>query len=62
MLQEESVLKAADDVHVGDAGDSSTHLEETPSVGPQGLIHLLLDLGQIVLSVCSDHGSLEVVA
>jgi hypothetical protein len=32
-----------------------------PGVGPQGLVHLLLDLGQILASACSDHGSLEVV-
>jgi hypothetical protein len=29
-------------------------------VGPQGLVHLLLDPGQIMASACSDHGSLEV--
>jgi hypothetical protein len=32
-----------------------------PGVGPQGLIQLLLDLGQIMMSACSNHGSLEVV-
>jgi hypothetical protein len=33
----------------------------TPGVGCQDLVHLLLDLGQIVVSACSDHGPLEVV-
>jgi hypothetical protein len=61
VLQEEPILEAADDVFVGDVGDGGAHLEETPGVEPQGLIHLLLDLGQIVVSACSDHGSLEVV-
>jgi hypothetical protein len=37
------------------------YLKETSGVGSQGLVHLLLDLGQIMASVCSDHGSLEVV-
>jgi hypothetical protein len=61
VLREEAVLEAVDDVLVGDVCDGGLHLEETPGVGPQGLIHLMLDLGQIVASVCSDHGSLEVV-
>jgi hypothetical protein len=30
-------------------------------VGPQGLVHLLLNLGQVMVSTCSDHGSLEVI-
>jgi hypothetical protein len=42
VLREESVLEAANDVLIGDVG---AHLEETLGVGPQGLIHLLLDLG-----------------
>jgi hypothetical protein len=61
VLQEEPVLEAPDDVLVGDAGDGGAHLEETPGVGPQSLVHLLLDLGEIVASACSNHGSLEVV-
>jgi hypothetical protein len=61
VLQEKFILEAADDVLVGDIGNGGAHLEETPSVGPQGLVHLLLDLGQIVASACSDHGSLEIV-
>jgi hypothetical protein len=61
MLREEPVLKAADDVYIGDIGDGGARLEETPCVGPQGLIHLLLHLGQVVASACPDHGSLEVV-
>jgi hypothetical protein len=32
-----------------------------PGVGSQGLVHLLLHLGQIVASARSNHGSLEVV-
>jgi hypothetical protein len=34
-----------DDVLIGDGGDGGTRLEETPGVGPQGLVHLLLHLG-----------------
>jgi hypothetical protein len=33
VLREEAVLEAADDILVGDVGDSGSHLEETPSVG-----------------------------
>jgi hypothetical protein len=36
------------------------HLDETSGVGPQGLVHLFLDLGQIMASAYSNHGSLEV--
>jgi hypothetical protein len=61
VLQEKAILEAADDILIGDVGDGGSHLEETPDVRPQGLVHLLLDQGQIVASVCSDHGSLEVV-
>jgi hypothetical protein len=61
VLREEPVLEAADDILVGDVGNGDARLEETPGVGPQGLIHLLLHLGQIVASTRSDHGSLEVV-
>jgi hypothetical protein len=50
-----------DDVLIGDVGDGGLHLEETLGVGPQYLVQLLLDLGQIVASICSDHGSLEVI-
>jgi hypothetical protein len=48
-------------VLVGDVGDGGSHLEETPGVGPQGLVQLLLDLGQIMTSARSDHVSLEVI-
>jgi hypothetical protein len=61
VLREEAVLEAADDILIGNVGDGGAHLEETPGVAPQGLVHLLLDLGQIVASACSDHGFLEVV-
>jgi hypothetical protein len=61
VLREEPILEAADDVLVSDVGDGGAHLEETPGVGPQGLVHLLLDLGQIMASACSDQGSLEVI-
>jgi hypothetical protein len=61
VLREEPLLEAADDVLVGDVGDGGAYLEETSGVGTQGLAHLLLDLGQIVASACSDHRSLEVV-
>jgi hypothetical protein len=50
-----------DDVLNGNVGDGGMHLEETPSVGPQGLVPLWLDLGQIMMSTCSDHGSLKVI-
>jgi hypothetical protein len=30
-------------------------------VGPQGLVQLLLNLGQVMMSTCLDHGSLKVV-
>jgi hypothetical protein len=45
VLREEPVLEAADKVLIGDVGDGGARLEETPGVGPQGLIHLLLHLG-----------------
>jgi hypothetical protein len=61
VLREESILEAVNDILIGDVGDGGAHLEETPGVGPQVLVHLLLDMGQIVASACSDHGSLEVV-
>jgi hypothetical protein len=61
VLREEAILEAADDILIGDVGDGGAHLKEIPGVGPQGLVHLLLDLRQIVVSACSDHGSLEVV-
>jgi hypothetical protein len=61
MLREEPVLEAADDVFVGDISNGGARLEETPCVGPYGLIHLLLHLGQVVASARPNHGSLEVV-
>jgi hypothetical protein len=38
VLREEPVLEAADDILIGDVGDGGACLEETPGVGPQGLI------------------------
>jgi hypothetical protein len=38
VLREESILEAEDDILIGDVGDGSAHLEEAPSVGPQGLV------------------------
>jgi hypothetical protein len=61
VLREEPVLEAADDVLIGDVGDGGARLEEMPGVGPQGLVNLLLHLGQVVASACPDHGSLEVI-
>jgi hypothetical protein len=61
VLREEAVLEAADDVLISDVGDGGSYLEETPGVGSQDLVHLLLDLGQIMMSTCSIHESLEVV-
>jgi hypothetical protein len=54
VLREEAVLEAADDVLVGNDGNGGSHLEETSGVGPQGLVQLLLRLGQIMTSTCSD--------
>jgi hypothetical protein len=48
-----------DDVLVGDVMWHAS--EESPGVGRQALIHLLLHLGQIVTSTRSDHVCLEVV-
>jgi hypothetical protein len=45
VLREKPILEAADDILNGDVGDGGARLEETPGVGPQGLIHLLLHLG-----------------
>jgi hypothetical protein len=61
LLQEEPILEAADDFFVGDVGDGGAHLEETSCVETQGLVHLLLHLGQVMASARPDHGSLEVV-
>jgi hypothetical protein len=61
VLRKEVVLEVTDDVLISDVGDGGSHLEETLGVGSQGLVHLLLDLGQIMVSACSDHESLEVV-
>jgi hypothetical protein len=48
-------------VLVGDVGDGGSHLEESSGVGPQGLVHLQLNMRQVMTSTCSNHGSLEVV-
>jgi hypothetical protein len=61
VLQEEAVLEATNDVLIGDVGDGGMCHEETSCVGPQGLVHLLLHLGQVMTSACPDYGSLEVV-
>jgi hypothetical protein len=61
VLQAEAVLKAVDDVLVGDVGDGGVHLEEAPGVGPENLVILLLDLLQVMMSTCMEHGALEVV-
>jgi hypothetical protein len=61
VLREKAVLEATDDVLVVNVCDGGSYLEETLGVGPQGLVHLLLDLEQIMMSTCSNHGSLEVV-
>jgi hypothetical protein len=45
VLRGEAILEEPDDVLVGDVSDCGSHLEETPGVGPQGLIQLLLNLG-----------------
>jgi hypothetical protein len=57
----EAILEAVDDVLIGDVGDCGAHLEEAPGVGSQGLVHLLLDLRQVMTITCSEHGTLEVV-
>jgi hypothetical protein len=61
VLREEAMLEAMDDFLIGDVGNGGARLKETPCVRPQGLIHLLLHLGQVVASARPDHGSLEVV-
>jgi hypothetical protein len=61
VLREKTILEAADDVLIGDVGDGGSHLEEALGVGPQGLIHLLLNLRHVMMSTYSDDGSLEVV-
>jgi hypothetical protein len=61
VLPEEPVLEATNDIFAGDVGEGGTHLEETPCVGPQHLVHLMLHLAQLVASARSDHGSLKVV-
>jgi hypothetical protein len=58
VLREEAVLEAMDDILIGDVG---ARLKETPCVRPQGLVRLLLRLGQVVASPCPDHGFLKVV-
>jgi hypothetical protein len=60
VLREEAILEAADDILVSDVGDGGSYLEEMHGVGPLGLVHLLVDLGQIMTSTCSDDGSVEV--
>jgi hypothetical protein len=45
VLREEPVLEAANDVFIGDIGECGARLEETPCVGPQCVVHLLLHLG-----------------
>jgi hypothetical protein len=57
VLQEKAVLEVADDVLIDDVSDGGSHLEEALGVGPQGLIQLLLNLGQIMMCTCSAHGS-----
>jgi hypothetical protein len=44
VLRAEAILEAVDDILVGDVGDGGVHLKEASSVGPQGLVVLLLDL------------------
>jgi hypothetical protein len=61
VLLEEAVLEAANYVLVGDVGNGVLHLEEALGVGPRSLVELLLNLGQVMTSTCSYHGSLEVV-
>jgi hypothetical protein len=61
VLREEVVLETMDDILIDDVGDGGARLEETPCVGPQDPVHLLLHLGQVVASARPNHGSLEVV-
>jgi hypothetical protein len=60
-LREEAMLEATNYVLIGDVGHGGARLKETPCVRPQGLVHLLLHLGLVVVSARPDHGSLEVV-
>jgi hypothetical protein len=61
VLREEAMLETTDDILIGDVGDGGARLKETPCVRPQGLVHLLLHLGQVMASARPDYGSLEVV-
>jgi hypothetical protein len=56
VLREEAILEATNDILIGDVRDGHARLEKTPCVGPQGLVHLLLHLGQVVVSAHPDHG------
>jgi hypothetical protein len=61
LLREEAMLEATNNILIGDVGDGGVRLKEIPCARPQGLVHLLLHLGQVMASACPDHGSLEVV-
>jgi hypothetical protein len=61
VLREEPILEVGDDVFIGDVGDGGARVKETLCIGPQGLIHLLLHLGQVVASARPYHGSQEVI-
>jgi hypothetical protein len=61
VLHSEAVLEAVDDILIGEVGNGGAFVEEVLSVQPQGLVLLLLDLRQVMVSTCSKHGALEVV-
>jgi hypothetical protein len=61
VLQEEAILEATDGILIGNVGYGDARLKETSCVRPQGLVHLLLYMGQVVASARLDHGSLKVV-
>jgi hypothetical protein len=61
VLREEAVLESTNDVLIDNVGDGGARLEEMPCVGSLGLVHLLLHLGQVVMSARPNHGSLKVV-
>jgi hypothetical protein len=55
VLREEAMLEAMEDVLIGNVSNGGARLKETSCVRPQGLIHLLLHLGQVMASARPDH-------
>jgi hypothetical protein len=43
-FEKKTILEAANDVLVGDAGDGGSYLEEALGLGPQEIVHLLFKM------------------